>query len=82
MLDTLQTVTPVVAKACINWSMVLSTTGIGGLVGKVIWDWWKTPRHCSLHDGFVSSISNMKTDIEVVKNDVKWLIDFHKKGVK
>lgn len=82
MLDTLQTASPIVAAVCIDWPMILSTTGLSGLVGKMVWDWLKTPRSCQYHDGFVKDISNMKTDVEVIKNNVNWLIEFHKQGVK
>lgn len=76
---------PVIAG--VNWSVVLSSAGVTGLVGKIIWDWLKSPRHsCLMHQdlsneiaGIKSHVFELKTDIAVMNNNINWLIEDYKK---
>ena len=67
---------PVIAG--VNWSMVLSSTGVTGLIVKIIWDWLKSPKHsCLMHQdlsneitGIKSHVFELKTDIAVMNNNI------------
>ena len=79
MIDTLTQV--VQQGGSIIIPMTIGTTGFLTAVGKIIWDVVKTPKsqHCMYHEGLANNITDMKTDIAVMKNDVSWLVADYKR---
>lgn len=80
MVDTLTQVVQQVTQHPETFaSLGLSTAGISGLIGKIVWDWYKKPHHCVYHESLAKDVADTKSDVAIIKNDIGWLLMDYKK---